>query len=115
MSVAFGSGYLQNGNTGNYVRNVQWFLHWEGLLDDNDIDGIFGPITDSAVRDYQLKYWYDLTDDENENVVDGIVGPKQSRACGPEGEATSNYMESNNRLKSNHLQQARQLEPVGFI
>lgn len=73
---AFGpSGYIQKGNTGNYVRNVQWVLHWEGFLSSSQVDGIFGSDTEQAVMDYQLKYWYDLTDSEYENVVDGIVGP----------------------------------------
>ncbi len=64
---AFGSGYLQQGATGNWVRNVQLVLEYEGYIGDWDIDGIFGPDTFSAVCEYQEDNFLD---------IDGIVGPQ---------------------------------------
>ena len=52
---------VKRGSTGDAVRAVQSFFT---LLDR---DGIFGPLTDAAVRDLQGR---------TSNAVDGIVGPE---------------------------------------
>jgi peptidoglycan hydrolase-like protein with peptidoglycan-binding domain len=47
------------------VERLQYMLNFVSGTDDLDVDGIFGPKTDSAVRAFQ----------SNENLaVDGIVG-----------------------------------------
>lgn len=68
ITEAFGTAYLQQGSSGNYVRNLQYCLHQELLLSFNQIDGDFGPNTYSAVLAYQRKY-------DDVLSVDGIVGP----------------------------------------
>lgn len=48
-------GYLQKGDEGTQVRNLQKFLNWcisAGL----NVDGDFGAKTDKAVREYQKQY-----------------------------------------------------------
>ncbi|MCL1853330.1 MAG: N-acetylmuramoyl-L-alanine amidase [Peptococcaceae bacterium] len=55
---------LQTGSTGDGVRWVQWHLNRRGA--NLVIDGGFGPLTDSAVRNFQ---------NHNALIVDGIVGP----------------------------------------
>jgi peptidoglycan hydrolase-like protein with peptidoglycan-binding domain len=47
------------------VFRLQYLLNYVKCTDDLDVDGIFGPKTEAAVRDFQ----------QNENLsVDGIVG-----------------------------------------
>lgn len=54
---------LKRGDKGDTVKDLQRFLK----MAKNDIDGIFGPMTDSYVKAFQLA---------NKLTVDGIVGPK---------------------------------------
>ena len=56
---------LSQGSSGGTVRALQALL--TGYGDKLDVDGIFGPNTDRAVRRYQSKHFLD---------TDGIVGPK---------------------------------------
>lgn len=56
---------LSLGSSGGTVRALQALL--TGYGDKLDVDGIFGPNTDRAVRRYQSKHFLD---------TDGIVGPK---------------------------------------
>lgn len=58
------SANLKHGNTGNGVKWLQWELKQRGY--DIKIDGIFGPKTEQAVRDYQNSRML---------VCDGIIGP----------------------------------------
>ena len=70
---AFGSYYLQKGSTGNYVRNLQLCLHTDNyLVNDSDIDGIFGENTRAALIEFQLDNLGILGPNGN----DGIAGPK---------------------------------------
>lgn len=59
-------GYFKSGDTGTQVKRLQQLLNWakgSGL----NVDGIIGPNTISAVKDYQKKYSL---------VVDGLFGRK---------------------------------------
>jgi peptidoglycan hydrolase-like protein with peptidoglycan-binding domain len=57
---------ISEGATGETVKWLQYNLIRDTLSDATQIDGIFGPITKTAVEEYQT---------ENHLVVDGIVGP----------------------------------------
>ena len=60
---------VQQGDEGEAVKGVQYELFFErndARKDMSQVDGIFGPITDEAVRDFQK---------HTELAVDGIVGP----------------------------------------
>ena len=57
---------IKKGSEGKQVKLLQSFLNWYGGC-DLVVDGIFGPATDKAVRNFQKK---------NGLEVDGIVGPK---------------------------------------
>jgi peptidoglycan hydrolase-like protein with peptidoglycan-binding domain len=63
------------GSTGDAVRGVQEEFQYRNLSGDPtqgvQIDGIFGPLTDGAVRGFQAALGL---------VVDGIVGPLTWRA-----------------------------------
>jgi peptidoglycan hydrolase-like protein with peptidoglycan-binding domain len=71
---------VRQGDEGNAVRGVQFQLFVFRNLSDVDlsaqVDGIFGPITDEAVRGFQAA----LALDHPEVVADGIVGPITWRA-----------------------------------
>jgi peptidoglycan hydrolase-like protein with peptidoglycan-binding domain len=66
---------VRQGSTGDAVRGVQQEFQFRNLSGDPatgvQIDGIFGPQTDSAVRGFQ---------DALSITVDGIVGPVTWRA-----------------------------------
>ncbi len=57
--------YLKQGDKGTQVRNLQRLLNWLGYK--LDVDGDFGPLTRSAVMQFQKKYKLD---------VDGLFGEK---------------------------------------
>jgi peptidoglycan hydrolase-like protein with peptidoglycan-binding domain len=61
---------VSKGSTGDAVRGVQEEFHWRNLSGDEgtglQVDGVFGPKTDAAVRAFQVVVV---------TLVDGIVGP----------------------------------------
>jgi peptidoglycan hydrolase-like protein with peptidoglycan-binding domain len=71
---------VQKGSTGDAVRGVQEEFRFRDLSGDPahglQVDGIFGPRTDEAVRGFQQA----LAADHPEVAVDGIVGPVTWRA-----------------------------------
>jgi peptidoglycan hydrolase-like protein with peptidoglycan-binding domain len=71
---------VRKGSQGDAVRGVQEEFQFRNLSGDPgkglQIDGIFGPRTDAAVRGFQQA----LSTDYPEVVVDGIVGPVTWRA-----------------------------------
>ena len=62
---------LKRGSTGNDVKTLQKNLKKLGYYKSGSVDGIFGPLTDAAVRQFQRAAGI---------TVDGIVGP-QTRAA----------------------------------
>lgn len=62
---------LRRGSEGRDVRRLQRLFVMMKTLDVGDIDGIFGPRTEHAVRDFQR---------DKGLTVDGIVGPQTWRA-----------------------------------
>lgn len=58
---------LRRGDRGEAVRQLQVYLKAVGK-DPGDVDGVFGPATTAAVRDFQ--------DDHESLAADGIVGPE---------------------------------------
>lgn len=57
---------IKQGDTGDDVKRLQRVFARAKVLGPEGVDGIFGPQTDQAVRDFQQS---------NGLVVDGIVGP----------------------------------------
>jgi len=53
-------------DTNGYVTYLQQMLQHNGYYQDGAVDGIFGPITDAAVRQFQ---------EDKGLTVDGWVGP----------------------------------------
>lgn len=53
-------------DTNGYVTYLQEVLQHQGYYNDGQVDGIFGPVTDAAVRQFQQ---------DNGLTVDGWVGP----------------------------------------
>jgi peptidoglycan hydrolase-like protein with peptidoglycan-binding domain len=69
---------VRKGDTGPGVEQIQTALRAAGY--DLKADGVFGDVTDRAVRDYQ---------EENGLTVDGVVGPNTWAKLGSAGEATT--------------------------
>jgi peptidoglycan hydrolase-like protein with peptidoglycan-binding domain len=71
---------VKKGSTGDAVRGVQEEFQFRNLSGDPSkgpqVDGIFGPETDAAVRGFQQA----LSGDFPEVVANGIVGPVTWRA-----------------------------------
>jgi peptidoglycan hydrolase-like protein with peptidoglycan-binding domain len=57
---------LSEGDTGQDVKWAQYLMVFRGL-DASDIDGLFGPVTETSVRQFQASMGLD---------VDGVVGPQ---------------------------------------
>jgi peptidoglycan hydrolase-like protein with peptidoglycan-binding domain len=66
---------IAEGATGANVRWLQYLLV-RRTLSDNQIDGVFGPVTKTAVEQFQHA---------EHLVVDGIVGPATWNALGGDG------------------------------
>lgn len=66
---------ISEGDTGPTVRWLQYLLV-RRTMSDNEIDGIFGPITKQAVEEFQQSAHI---------TVDGIVGPETWGALGGDG------------------------------
>jgi peptidoglycan hydrolase-like protein with peptidoglycan-binding domain len=66
---------ISEGATGPTVRWAQYLLV-RRTLSDNQIDGIFGPVTKTAVEQFQR---------DSRLTVDGIVGPATWAALGGDG------------------------------
>ncbi len=66
---------VKNGSRGNAVRLLQEILSSFGYppFHPGPLDGVFGPLTESAVREFQGDYF---EHDGGSLVIDGIVGPK---------------------------------------
>jgi len=62
--------FVRRGYSGDLVKALQALLRYRGY--DIDVDGLFGPATESAVRDYQSK---SKDTSGNPLAVDGIAGP----------------------------------------
>lgn len=62
---------VREGDSGESVRWVQWYLYKLGYLSESDIDSKFGPTTLSAVKKFQT---------DKELDVDGLVGPASRTA-----------------------------------
>ena len=79
---------VRQGDRDHPVRTLQWLLRARGHI--VDVDGIFGPKTDAAVRAFQQ---------ERGLAVDGIVGPNTWGALiiqvqrGSEGDAVRGVQE----------------------
>lgn len=69
VDLRYECGYLQIGSTGACVVELQNLLRKQGA--SIAVDGIFGPLTDGAVRNFQASHGL---------VVDGIVGPQTKAA-----------------------------------
>jgi peptidoglycan hydrolase-like protein with peptidoglycan-binding domain len=75
---------IQIGSSGTWVRALQSRLNYEWFYGDLtngflSVDGSFGPLTRSAVTDFQTK-WHDRG--HSNMLIDGIVGPQTWGALG---------------------------------
>ena len=86
-----GGGSVSKGSTGSDVLAVQFLLNAYGY--NIVADGSFGPLTQAAVKEYQLKMGLQ---------VDGVVGPKTSASLGVSitaTKATNQVVSANNSVK----------------
>ncbi len=87
---------ISQGATGPTVKWLQYLLV-RRTLSDNEIDGIFGPVTKAAVEQFQ----------KSENLaVDGIVGPATWSALGGDGEEPPTLTEGPTGIVVEKLQTA---------
>lgn len=91
------SKFLARGSEGNEVKILQEQLRIAGFYYGN-ANGIFGPITEDAVKKFQAAYKLD---------VDGIVGPSTKSKLPPLNigygeDATKNKAIDDNRLRLGH-------------
>lgn len=70
-----GERLLRSGMEGTDVALLQQFLAQKGYYNKDKTDGIFGRLTEKAVKDFQ---------DDNNLQVDGIVGPQTFSAISKE-------------------------------
>lgn len=70
-SGAFPSKTIMNGSTGKQVKYLQKFLNWYDSKNGLEEDGIFGAMTEKAVKKFQKS---------NKISADGVVGPLTIKA-----------------------------------
>jgi peptidoglycan hydrolase-like protein with peptidoglycan-binding domain len=87
---------ISEGATGSTVRWLQYLLV-RRTLSDNQIDGIFGPVTKSAVEQFQH---------DDHLTVDGIVGPATWSALGGDGQEPPTLTEGSHGAVVEKLQTA---------
>lgn len=87
---------ISEGASGPVVRWLQYLLV-RRTLSDNQIDGIFGPVTKSAVEEFQ-QY--------SNLAVDGIVGPATWSALGGDGPEPPTLAEGSHGTVVEKLQNA---------
>jgi peptidoglycan hydrolase-like protein with peptidoglycan-binding domain len=87
---------IAEGATGSTVRWLQYLLVRRTLSDDQ-IDGVFGPVTKTAVEQFQLDAGL---------TVDGIVGPATWGALGGDGPEPPTLAEGSSGTVVEKLQQA---------
>ncbi|GGF13317.1 hydrolase [Halobacillus andaensis] len=78
-STSAETSILSNGAQGEDVKSVQSDLEAEGYYTSN-LDGIFGPLTEEAVRDFQA---------DQGLAVDGLVGPETESALSNSDDSTN--------------------------
>lgn len=93
---------MQKGSSGDGVKSFQVELKQLGYY-IGKIDGIFGPVTDTAVRDFQ--YDYELT-------VDGIIGHITNSKIGEVMSSTATFQVGSRHFEIRTLQ--RQLKLLGL-
>ncbi|UOQ92158.1 NlpC/P60 family protein [Halobacillus shinanisalinarum] len=81
---------LKKGDRGDEVKTVQSKLKDQGYYTYN-LDGIFGPITEDAVRDFQTDHGL---------TVDGLVGSKTSAALSSTSDVTKDNESPSNETAS---------------
>ena len=87
---------ISDGASGPVVRWLQYLLV-RRTLSDNQVDGIFGPVTKSAVEEFQ-QY--------SHLAVDGIVGPATWSALGGDGPEPPTLAEGSQGAVVEKLQKA---------
>jgi peptidoglycan hydrolase-like protein with peptidoglycan-binding domain len=87
---------ISEGATGPTVRWLQYLLV-RRTLSDSQIDGIFGPVTKSAVEEFQH---------DDHLAVDGIVGPATWAALGGDGAEPPTLAEGSHGTVVDKLQTA---------
>ena len=60
---------IQLGSEGDAVRAAQYLLREKFGYDEVIVDGLFGSVTEAAIRDFQATYYL---------TVDGIVGAEET-------------------------------------
>ena len=84
-TFVYSGGLIKVGSTGTQVMNLQSCLADMGVNPGSNIDGVFGPITKSAVMAFQTS---------KSVVVDGIIGPVTgplyTAACATAGNTNTN-------------------------
>lgn len=88
---------IAEGATGPTVRWLQYLLVRRTLSDNHQIDGIFGPVTKSAVEGFQHQAHLS---------VDGIVGPATWGALGGDGPEPPTLSQGSNGPVVEKLQKA---------
>jgi peptidoglycan hydrolase-like protein with peptidoglycan-binding domain len=77
---------MRNGSTGTAVKKVQQLLFYLGIdFPQHGADGIFGPETEAAVKEFQRAH---VDEAGNQLVDDGIVGPLTMGALNREANRT---------------------------
>ncbi len=84
--AALGDQTLKQGMVHEDVKELQLEIN-KTISHDSQIDGVFGPLTKAAVKEFQKK---------EQITVDGIVGPETFAAFGLHSNGHSSEASSNN-------------------
>lgn len=92
------------GDTGDDIETIQKALHFFGYYKET-IDGIYGPLTDQALKTFQQDHGLEITQEVNEKTINAIYSAEQDNSNVSQTEKTETETSDAKEIKKTPEQQ----------